>query len=522
MSAVLAGIERPSAWRAALPAVALALAAVVGLYLDAFAGMAAIWSRSDTFAHAWLVPPIVAWLVWRRRAELAAQVPRPAPAALVLTAAAALAWLLGELAAVNAVVHVAAVALLVSVVPAVLGWAVARRLAFALAFAFFMVPIGEFMLDPMMEGTADFTVWALQASGVPVYREGRQFVIPSGTWSVVEACSGVRYLIASFMVGSLFAYVNYRAAWRRWVFVALSLLVPIVANWVRAYLIVMLGHLSNNRIAVGVDHLVYGWVFFGIVIGLMYIVGARWAEPDAAPASAEGSAATAAATGGDARPWLGAALAVAVLAPAPALAWWLHAPAEAAPPALTLPVLAGTAAARDKAPPLRPRFDGAAAEVQRVYAVDGVDVAVHVAYFGAPRPGAKSTSSTHSLASASGQRWRTVDDAPLAVDVPGVADGRVTLRRRMLAVNLGIGGPTRPPVAVAQVYWSGRRLTASRAVTVIDGVVGRLSGGNGDSAVLTLLTEGEPAAADARLAAFAAQHLPAIVAAIESTRSAAR
>jgi exosortase len=143
------------------------------------------------------------------------------------------------------------------------------------------------MLPSMMQWTADFTVFALQLSGVPVLREGLQFVIPTGSWSVVEACSGVRYLIASFMVGTLFAYLNYRSSWRRAVFMLVSLLVPIVANWVRAYLIVMTGHLSGNELAVGADHLIYGWVFFGIVIGLMFMIGARWTEPDL-PAAIKG------------------------------------------------------------------------------------------------------------------------------------------------------------------------------------------------------------------------------------------
>ena len=65
----------------------------------------------------------------------------------------------------------------------------------------FAVPVGEFLLPVFMEWTADFTVLALRLSGIPVYREGLQFVIPSGNWSVVEACSGIRYLIASLMVG---------------------------------------------------------------------------------------------------------------------------------------------------------------------------------------------------------------------------------------------------------------------------------------------------------------------------------
>jgi exosortase/archaeosortase family protein len=139
----------------------------------------------------------------------------------------------------------------------------------------------------MVEATATFTVLALQATGVPVYREGLNFVISSGNWSVVEACSGIRYLMASVCVGVLFAHLNYRSARRRLAFVVAAVLVPVVANWLRAYLIVMLGHLTNNRLAAGVDHLVYGWVFFGFVMMLMFLVGARYTDLPVGPLNSE-------------------------------------------------------------------------------------------------------------------------------------------------------------------------------------------------------------------------------------------
>jgi exosortase/archaeosortase family protein len=80
------------------------------------------------------------------------------------------------------------------------------------------------------------------------------------------------------MVGCLFAYLSYRSPIRRMAFIAASLAVPIVANWARAYIIVMLGHLSNNRLAVGADHLIYGWVFFGLVMAVLFWIGAKGAR----------------------------------------------------------------------------------------------------------------------------------------------------------------------------------------------------------------------------------------------------
>jgi exosortase A len=161
---------------------------------------------------------------------------------------------------------------------AMLGWQVSKALAFPILFLLFAPPFGEFLMSPMMLWTADFIVVALRLTGIPVFREGLHFVIPSGSWSVVEACSGLRYLVASFMVGTLFAYLNFNRWPKRLMFMLVSLLVPILANWLRGYLIVMIGHLSNNKLATGVDHLVYGWVFFGIIMMVMFHLGARWAD----------------------------------------------------------------------------------------------------------------------------------------------------------------------------------------------------------------------------------------------------
>jgi EpsI family protein len=88
----------------------------------------------------------------------------------------------------------------------------------------------------------------------------------------------LRYLIASFTLGTLYGYLTYRSNKRRLIFAALSLIVPIFANGMRAYLIVMIAHLSNMQLALGVDHYIYGWVFFGIVMTLLFWIGAFWRE----------------------------------------------------------------------------------------------------------------------------------------------------------------------------------------------------------------------------------------------------
>ena len=275
----------------ALAALLLALAAIVLLYHATFWAMLELWARSQTFAHGFLIVPVSCWLAWRRRALLAALRPQPSRAGLLLLGALGLAWLLADAANVPVVEQYAATAMLPACVLAILGPPAVRLLAFPLAYLFLAVPFGEVLLEPLIDFTASFTVMALQLTGVPVFRDGSNFSLPTGNWSVVEACSGLRYLIAALALGALFAHLHCHGARRRLAIMAAALLVPIVANGVRAYLIVMLGHLSNMRLAVGVDHLVYGWLFFGVVALLLFGLATRWREtpprtlPDALPAA---------------------------------------------------------------------------------------------------------------------------------------------------------------------------------------------------------------------------------------------
>lgn len=267
-------------WRLALPIVVAAILAVLAIHRTTVESIVAIWVRSETFAHGFLIVPIVIVLIWQRRRALAVLTPTPDVLGLILLACAGAVWLVAYAGEVMVVKQLALVAMIWSTVIAILGRVVARAIMFPLGFLVLGVPMGEALIPPLMEWTADFSVAALRLSGIPVFREGLFFTIPSGNWSIVEGCSGVRYLIASITVGVLFAYLSYSRTWKRVLFVAISILVPIIANGLRAYMIVMIAHLSSNRLAHGVDHFIYGWVFFGLVMVLLFWIGSFWRDPD--------------------------------------------------------------------------------------------------------------------------------------------------------------------------------------------------------------------------------------------------
>lgn len=356
-----------------------AVVAVLAVHAASVAELVSVWYRSVSYNHCFLVLPVSAWLIWRDRARLDRVVLGPWWPGLALLALLSFLWLVGRVTSINSLRDLAVVATLPVLLVTLLGRGFGRVMVFPLAFLMFAWPFGEILIPVFIDRTADFTVWALRASGVPVFREGNSFVIPSGTWSVVEECSGIRYLMASMSAGSVFAHVNMRSVRRRWIFFGLSVLVPILANWLRAYLIVLLGHVSNNRLATGVDHLVYGWVFFGAVMTGLFYFGARWADAPAPRPRTDAKAR-------EPRPIAGtmvAAAIAAIIAVAAGPGWTLL--TDRATPMLQSPLVAMPAARggwqEDGAShvPWAPKQPGALAAERRTYARDGATVGLAIA-----------------------------------------------------------------------------------------------------------------------------------------------
>lgn len=249
------------------------------LFYPTYWSMVEIWWRSETFAHGFFIFPITAYLIWRKRKSLNVVAIQNDWRALIILAGLSFFWLVAFTVDVLVVQQFAVVMMLPALVWLCLGPKMLVALAFPLAFLLFAVPFGEFLVYPMMEFTASFTVNAIRIVGIPVFWEGMYFTLPSGSWSVVEACSGFRYVLASLTLGALYAYLSYHSFWRRAAFMVLALVVPVIANGLRAFMIVMIGHLSDMELAVGVDHLIYGWIWFGIVMFVMFWIGSFWQQP---------------------------------------------------------------------------------------------------------------------------------------------------------------------------------------------------------------------------------------------------
>jgi exosortase A len=418
------GAVREQDWRFRATVLTLALAGVTALFWGTFASMVQTWWRSETFAHGFIVFPTVGYLIWRKRHQIRAVQPHTDWRALAVVLPLGVGWSLAHVTDVLIVQQLCVVLLLPTFGWLLLGSAVIRVIAFPLAFLLFAVPAGEALIPHMMNFTAAFTVHALRFTGIPVYWDGTFFSIPSGSWSVVEGCSGVRYLIASIFLGTLYAYLTYRSIWRRALLIGLAVVFPVIANGLRAYMIVMIADLSDMRLALGIDHIIYGWIFFGIVIVFMFWIGSFWWEKDVPPDGntrdiVEQSRPTAHSPQG--RCGVLAALVVGVLALAvwPVWAVYLDGAQNTAPVHLSVPPGAGGWSTTKSFTTWKPRYVRPTVEVRQQYKLGADRVGLFIEYYRGQRQGAELVNTQNVMIVQKHPVWRM----PAQYEVPASLNG---------------------------------------------------------------------------------------------------
>ncbi|MGB3722183.1 MAG: exosortase A, partial [Pacificimonas sp.] len=194
-----------AAWRLALMSWGGVVLAIIGLFWRDSAHIVDLWLNNSTYQHCLLIPAIIAYLVWQRKREVLSLTPRPfLPAAALLLLGGA-GWLLGELAGVALVRHIAVVGMLMVSVPLVFGLTVTRGLTFPLFYALFMIPVGDQLVPWLQMVTADICIYLLALFDIPAFIDGVFIAIPNGSFEVAEACSGVRFLIAMTAFSTLVA-----------------------------------------------------------------------------------------------------------------------------------------------------------------------------------------------------------------------------------------------------------------------------------------------------------------------------
>src|SRR5438105_855972 len=274
----------------------------VALWLLLWRQLSGEWSVNDQYSYGWFVPLFALVLFWLRwedapQPHSAAETPSSklhAPSSAIALAIAALVLLfpirLFEIGNPDwrplSWLH----ALCVVAITLVFLWSVGgapwlRHFAFPVAFTLIAVPWVSPIEQPVVQGlmriVAAISSETVALFGIPARLEGHLIRIPDGLVGVNEACSGVRSLQTSLMIGLLFGELKRLSILRRVVLVIAAAAIAFIGNCIRAFVLVWIAATQNTAAtARWHDFAGYGivvLVFVGSMI-LAWLLGRRKLE----------------------------------------------------------------------------------------------------------------------------------------------------------------------------------------------------------------------------------------------------
>jgi exosortase len=147
---------------------------------------------------------------------------------------------------------------------------------FPLLFLFFMIPVPEGILRPIVRflqvGSAEVSYWVIRSVGVPIFRDGFLFTLPGLTVEVAEQCSGIRSGISLFLAGILAGHIFLKSGWRKLGLAAAVVPITIAKNGLRIVTISLLGAYVDRQVLSGPLHTAGGIPFFGVALVMLAIV----------------------------------------------------------------------------------------------------------------------------------------------------------------------------------------------------------------------------------------------------------
>ncbi len=246
------------------------------IYLKVFQGLIYDWSTHPDYSHGFLVPFIVAYMIWSRKEVLKECVYKPSNWGLMILILGVVQFISGYVGAEHFLQSTSLLIVLMGTIIFLAGFYVARIVLVPIAFLIFMIPLpaiiwNDFAFTLKLFATK-VAVYFIDFLGMAVHRQGNVIYLPGTVLEVVDACSGLRSLISLLALGVLIAYFSSLRAWRRWVLVFSAIPIAILSNVIRLVATAFLTQTIGLQATEGMYHTLSGVFVFAIGVAMFILV----------------------------------------------------------------------------------------------------------------------------------------------------------------------------------------------------------------------------------------------------------
>lgn len=253
---------------------------LVTLFLPALLDIYEICSTDDDYSHGLLLPFVIAYIYWERRADLKNtydNLPPNTPTSLVslmLLILGLFGHLLGITSKLSYFSWLSFFPTTLGIIGLSFGFGFMRQISGPLLLLLMAKPLPDSVVVrifwPLQVLAARIGAKTLDILGVPVYLSGNVIEIPSMKLMVEEACSGMRSVMALLTLAFIMIFLNNLKTIYKIYLIIISLLLAISLNVFRVAMTGVLAHFYDPDAARGFFHTFSGLIVFVVGLPILY------------------------------------------------------------------------------------------------------------------------------------------------------------------------------------------------------------------------------------------------------------
>lgn len=243
------------------------VAVFVILFFPTFESLYVRWIKWDEgLSHGLLVAGVFLFLLFKSLPWNS----KPQPTFLYLAsclalAACSLAWALFSILNITLLEQLVLLPLLALAFAASLGFATAVKHRILLLMPIFAIPIWDQLNELLVNISATVVGEMVRLIKMSAIIDGNSIYIPYGHILIADGCSGIRYFVIALAIGYIIGYLNRYDEKRMLMILAVAGMIGLLANWIRIFILILVGYQSRMESSLMADHEMFGWILFGLL-----------------------------------------------------------------------------------------------------------------------------------------------------------------------------------------------------------------------------------------------------------------
>ncbi len=246
-----------------LPIILLVL--FIGLFHSTFAGLYSRWIRWDeSLSHGLLVAGIFVYFLYRSlpwQTSLNSKLLN----SLLLAAlgCASCAWFVFQLSNIYIFEQLLLLVLFTLLLASTCGLKAVLSHRLLLFLPIFIIPVWDQLNEPLVNLSGFMVGKMVQAINMPAVIEGNSIFIPFGHIVIADGCSGLRYFEIALALAYIISLLNHYNEKQLLPTLVVAAVLGLFANWIRIFVLVIIGYQSKMQSSLMSDHEYFGWALFG-------------------------------------------------------------------------------------------------------------------------------------------------------------------------------------------------------------------------------------------------------------------